>query len=230
MIKYVLVQVAQEELEHGSQQISTSRISVITGVHRKDVSRITSSQGEYQRPGNLIAKVMTQWQCDKRFTSSSGKPRVLGCEGKDSEFAELVAAVNGKDVSSYSVLFEMERSGIVEHRGKKVKLLGRDFVQSKNVEEGLALLAADSEDLISSVEQNIFFSPDTPNLHLRTEFDRIPVSELPGIKKWLLREGSLFQQKVRRYISQYDLDTSGREDEGLAVGRVALGTFSVTDQ
>ena len=231
MVKVMLVQVAKEELVHQRQPVSASKISVMTGVHRKDVTRLEISGGEYQRPANPIAKIVTQWQCHPSFTTKAGKPRVLECEGKESEFAELVASVNGLDVSSYSILYELERAEFIERRGKRVKLLARDIVHREDIQAGLQVLVHDSNDLISAVEENLFTESDHKNLHLRTEFDRIPLKKLDEAKQWLLEEGSAFHKRVRSYLSTLDLDTSPSPSDTLdeATGRISLGTFSISE-
>ena len=95
------------------------------------------------------------------------------------------------------------------------------------VEGGLKLLSEDTEDLFSSVTQNIFDRPMTPNLHLKTVFDKIPESALPQIRKWLLTEGSSFHTKVRDKLSKYDLDTAGSTgSQKEPLFRVVLAAFS----
>ncbi|MCB0328663.1 MAG: hypothetical protein KDD70_03335 [Bdellovibrionales bacterium] len=232
MVKLVLVDVAKEDLERNGEAVSASKLSVVTGVHRKDVTRLERSGGEYKRPDNQIAKIMTQWQCDERFITKAGKPRVLHCEGRDSEFAELVGSVNGKDLSSYSVLFEMERLGMVERKGNSLKLKGRDYIHGDDVEAGLKVLAADANDLIAAVEENLFEEKNEKNLHLRTEFDRIPLTKLEEAKRWLLEEGSQFHKRARQYLSRLDLDLTPTEDSNQPVpcGRIAVGTFGVSEE
>ncbi len=232
MLKIVLVEVAAEELKAKRAEGSVSKLSVMTGVHRKDVTRISKSTGEFSPPSDLISKIMVQWQHDKRFCSSQGRARALSAEGRESEFAKLVESVNGGNLSAYAVLYEMERSGIVRREGKKVRLCWRDFVVSEDVTQGLALLAQDSEDLSKAVERNLYERPDTLNLHLKTEFNNIRQDRLDQVKAWLLEQGSLFHKKVREYLTQHDCDlTPPKQGEKVrAGGRVALGAFSVVEK
>jgi hypothetical protein len=245
MLKGVLVQTAREELqlsegeEHGP---SISRISLATGVHRKDVTRLERTSLEYRHPENVISKVMAQWQCDPRFTTKAGKPRLLSAHGQESEFAQLVKSVTGGNLNSYSVLFEMERAGILEKKGQNVKLLGRDLIHSEDVQAGLSVMAADANDLVAAVEKNLFENPNISHLHLRTEFDKIPLKDIERAREWILQEGSRFHKRVRKFLSSLDLDTiqGGNprveakesvplrtiESGAVSVGRVSVGTFS----
>ena len=69
----------------------------------------------------MISRVVAQWENDRRFLTQAGKPRVLSCDEDDSEFSELVRLVS-KDLHPGTVLFELERSGIVERSKRGVRL------------------------------------------------------------------------------------------------------------
>ncbi len=230
LLKQVFVEVGREELAQKNQEISGSRISVMTGVHRKDVARIQSEGAELKQPENIISKIMVQWQHDKEFTTKAGKPRVLTAVGSKSEFAKLVESVNGNNVSPYTVLFEMERLGIVKKKGGRVTLEWRDYISSESEAEGLQMLVEDSQDLISAVTENIYEASETNNLHLKTEYDKIPVSQVPIIRKWLIEEGSRFHLKVKRFLAKYDADFNKNicinDGEEESYVRAAMGTFS----
>jgi len=206
MAKIAFIQVAQEDLKRLNHEVSMSRLTAVTGVHRKDATRISRSGGAFEPPDNLLSRIMVQWQHDKRFTTKEGKPGVLSAEGRESEFAQLVESVNGGNLSAYAVLYEMERIGAVQRDGNRVKLCWRDFVIEDNVEHGLGLLAGDTNDLAGAVEENIFDRPAVPNLHLKTEFDNIEARKIPEIRGWLLEQGSLFHKRAREYLSQFDCD------------------------
>lgn len=221
----------QEALQQVGDKASLSRISAMTGVHRKDVTRLVREPSPPKERVNLFARIMTHWQHSEPFRTVRGQPRVLTCEGRDSEFAQLVRDVTGGDLSTYSILHEMERRGIVTRDKSKVRLVWKDFVVSGDVAEGLNLLAEDSSDLAAAVSENLFASDKLPikNLHLRTEFDKVDPARLPEIREWLLREGSYFHARVREYLSKCDRDSNPDcNTTGQAV-RISVGAFSYVE-
>lgn len=229
LLKEVFVESAKVELQKSGGSPSVSRLSVMTGVHRKDVTRLERVGAVGGNAANLIARVMVQWQHDQRFSTKGGKPRALTVEGRDSEFAELVRSVNGEDVSPYAVLHEMERLGAVEHDPKGLKLVWRDFVSGENVRSGLAMLASDTVDLGRAVEENLFNPLNSDrNLHLKTEFDNIVPEAASEIRAWILHEGSLFHRRVRDFLARYDRDITPALQSSGGRCRVVLGTFSLT--
>lgn len=223
LMKITFVQVAAEELEQDQERSSVSRISAMTGVHRKDVTRIQESEEPFRPSESIIAKVMGHWQTAHHFTTKNGKPRVLSIEGRHSEFAKLVESVNGGNLSAYAVLFEMERIGIVERTETGAKLIWRDYAPAPAVEEALTMLSEDTEDLFTAVDENVFHRSDIPNLHLKTEFDEIPERAIPQIRQWLLEEGSKFHARARSFLAQFDRRSRSKSEKKY---RVAYGSFS----
>ncbi len=226
-VKIVFVDLAAEELERGQHEISISKINLITGLHRRDVTRLYQFATTKEQDTGLVTRVIGQWQSDKRFRAKSGKgARLLSYEGAESEFALLIATVS-KELNAYTVLFEMERIGAVEKSKKGLKLITRAFLPPKgDLKESINLLAKDCEDLMSAVESNLNDDLKIKNLHLKTEYDNIPESCLPKIRSWVLKEGSAFHEKVRGFISTFDRDIN---PEVVGCGprrRIAVGTFS----
>lgn len=229
IFKHVLVEVAQEELQRSNHPYSDSKVTAMTGVHRKDVRRIERSGGKFTPPQNAIAKIMVQWQHDPNFTTKSGKPRVLSTEGKDSEFAKLCAAVDGANLNAYTILFEMERIGIVEKTSGSAKLIWKDYAPGTSMKEGLTMLGEDMEDMASAVVENVTTTPETPHLHLKTEFDKIDPEKLPEIKRWILEEGSAFHHRARKFLAKYDSDLTPPTHPHKNTARIVLGAFSFAE-
>ncbi|MCO6430852.1 MAG: hypothetical protein J5J00_08320 [Deltaproteobacteria bacterium] len=224
-LKFVLISVAKEELEAGGEKPNVSKLSIMTGMHRRDVMRILASDEIPDRPAGLTSRIIGQWEQDSRFTTKAGVPRVLTVDGEDSEFAELVKLVS-KDLHPGTILHELERLGVVEHVRGGVRVKARYESARGDPEKGYQILGADLADLINAADENVFGSAETPNLHARTEYDNIFVDDLPKIREWLLKEGSAFHQKARNYLSRFDKDINPhiKKDGG---ARVVLGTYSL---
>lgn len=225
VLKVTMVRVANEDLTKQKSEQSLSRVSVMTGVHRKDVTRISRSDTPIAPKANLVGKLIVQWQHDPRFRNAAGKARVLSAQGKESEFAKLVQSVNGNNLNPYTVLSELLRNGIVEKSAKGVRLASRLYLVETGKEEGLDMLAGDAEDLISAVEENLFLSNQVKNLHLKTEFDNVVEEALPTVRQWLLDRGSEFHREVRNFISKFDRDLNPECKGGGKRVRVVFGTF-----
>ncbi len=232
--KIIMVQIASEELTRAGSEPNISRLSVATGLRRREVTRLQKSEENIPKTDrSVLTKVIGQWLQDKRFSNRSGKPKELTISGDSNEFSKLVDIIT-KDVKPGAVLSELERVGAIEYVQKGdtilgIRLLDTAYVPRKKPEEGFSMLSADAEDLMLAVEENVFKSPKYKNLHATTEFDNIPKKYDTEIKQWMLKEGVTFHNRVRKYLSKFDLDFKDKNDSNdkrQSKIRVVLGTFS----
>ena len=227
VLKKVLVIAAREELTKRGEKGSVSRVAVMTGLQRRDVMRIDEMPEVVPETGDLLTKVIGHWQQSPKFTTQAGKPRVLTYEGAESEFVQLVRSVS-QDLNSYTVLFELERIGAIAKSPRGVRLTRRAYEPGQELEEGLRLLARDSNYFIQGVEENLFDNPATPNLHISTEYDNVCIEDVPKIRYWFLEQGALFHAKARRFISQFDKDLNPKLYKKEGGAKVVFGSFSMT--
>ncbi len=223
--KRAFIDVAEQELADLEVKVNTTRISAMTGMNRNDVSALRDSGDEIpDRPLNVLGRVISRWQKDKRFLSKSGRPKVLACGGEYSEFAKLVK-LESQHAHASSTLFELERIGAVERTEKGAQLKVTEYL-AESVDEAVSLLARDLDALFGAVEQNIRLGKGTA-LHLHTEYDNVRMAALPDIRKWVREEGKAFHKRIREHLAQYDLDVSplDAESEEQGGGKVVVGAF-----
>lgn len=224
--KAALVGEAKRELSLSGAAVSASKLSIMTGVHRQDINRLSGNAPQEKVSENLTSRILGHWQSNKRFQTPGGKAKTLTVEGRDSEFWQLVTSVSA-DLNPYTVLYELERIGAVKRTRDGLKLASRVYIPRGNVEKGFSLLQGDTNDLISAVEENVFASENVPNLHIKTEYDNIVPSAVPEIRTWLIKEGSAFHQRARSFLSRFDRDLNpALKSEAAPAVRVALGAFS----
>lgn len=222
-LKTVFVEQARSEITRTNKKASVSKISVVTGLQRRDVLRLTKSEARAEPPLSLASRVIGQWEQDARFRSASGAPRVLAYEGEHNEFKQLVASVS-QDLNYCTILFELERVGAVSKTKTGVKLNRKTLDLKDDAAQGLQLLAQDSDDLMTSVLENLFHRAEIPQLHARTEYDNVAVEALPELRAKILQEGAEFHRRMRDYLSQFDHDINPAQ-KGRAGARVVIGTF-----
>ena len=228
IIRSLLIELAVEELRASGEKVNVSRLSVLTGMSRREVTRIYRDDEPVTSPPMLVQRVSNRWQQHPNFLTKAKKPRVLTYKGEDSEFAALVRMVS-TDVKPGTMLSQLERLGMVEKTKHGLKLKEQVEFFTKDPRKGLELLSKDASTLIQAGEENLFRPRDTRNLHLHTEFDNIYHEDVPAIRQWIFERGQLFHRHVRDYLSNFDKDVSG--DQGKAAGaKVIVGAFSWTEE
>ncbi|MBD0270987.1 MAG: hypothetical protein ICV73_03570 [Acetobacteraceae bacterium] len=159
VLKESLVEVASRDFRLGDREPSDSRVSLVTGVHRKDVRAIRERSHPVSTPraGNLAATVVGRWLGSPDHLDADGRPRPLPRPAFDA----LVAGVS-KDVRPRTVLDELLRLGLVEAgEGDEVRLLADAFVPAKGGgEELLAYFERNLHDHVAAAAGNLLAGPD----------------------------------------------------------------------
>ncbi|MGI9303635.1 MAG: DUF6502 family protein, partial [Gammaproteobacteria bacterium] len=114
--KRIYVEVAETDFPVEGRQQSASRISVLTGVHRREVARLKKlppvEEEAVSENANRAVRVISGWLRDERYHDTKGDPDSLPLEG-DRSFGELVKQYSG-DIPLRAVADELLRVGAVE--------------------------------------------------------------------------------------------------------------------
>lgn len=224
----LFVEEATRALGESEEAPNVSRVAAITGIHRREVTRLLKGGVPTEREPPLLRKVLGRWQSHPDYRK--GKlPRPLLCEGSESEFAQLVREVS-QDLNPYTVLFELERAELVERVDGKVKLLRQVYIPIGDRSQGFELLAYDIEDLITTVEHNTIGKPEYPEVHIKTHYDNITPEALPRIRAWFKEKGLALHAEARAFLSRFDLDLNPQLKGKRGGMRVGIGSFSFTNE
>ncbi len=229
LLKAVYLDVAERELRRNGKEPNVSKLSVMTGVHRRDATRLFRDKSDLHLPGDLVTRVIGQWKHSARFQSASGRPRSLSFEGVESDFCLLVRSVSA-DVAPYTVLHELERRKLIRKSRSRVALRKARFIAATgDWRAGFEMIGEDVRDLISAAEENISGRTPKKNLHLKTEFDNVPASAEAEVRAWLLAEGCRIHERVESYLAKHDRDAKPKKSRPGKRLRVAFGSFSFVE-
>jgi len=162
LLKRALLEAAQQTAAaEGFGPAPVSRLSVITGIHRKDVKRLAGQPASApQRTGPThAAALFTRWLADPAWRGADGAPLALprrsGADGAPS-FEQLARGIT-TDVHPRTLLDELLRLGLVEVDADtdRVRLHGDAFVPARRIEELLAFAGANVGDHLSAAHANI---------------------------------------------------------------------------
>jgi hypothetical protein len=133
MLKQVYVEVAADSFHLEGKPMTDSRISMLTGVHRKDVRMLRERGVPATAPPapGVGATVIGRWLGDPRYALPDGRPRPLprSAAKEEASFNGLVHEVSA-DVRPRTVLDELVRQGLVQidEAEDRVTLLVEAFV------------------------------------------------------------------------------------------------------
>lgn len=160
LLKRVYLQVAEEELARGSGRVTASRLSVSTGLHRKDIRRLRGPAPHFDPPSSvsLGARLIARWTAEPPYRDARGRPRALPRVGGDAEsasFESLVASIS-TDVRPRAVLDEWLRLGLVEIDAEdRVALRTEAFVPRAGFDEKAHFLGRNVADHLATAAHNL---------------------------------------------------------------------------
>lgn len=162
LLKALFVEVADKEFRIDAKPPTDSRISLMTAVHRKDVSRLRqaldTSAETVPSVVSLGAQLVAVWLGSHRYLDEDGRPRPLPrfvSEGGELSFEALVASVNS-DIRSRVVLDEWLRLGVVcFDEQRHVCLNAEAFVPAEGFDEKAFYLGHNLHDHAAAATHNL---------------------------------------------------------------------------
>ncbi len=227
LAKHVYVKMAMEEFGLPNRKQTASRVSIITGLTRKEVSRIQGlseiENEETIERYNRAARVVSGWVRDSRFLDSSGQPAVLPVEGSGVSFSELVRHFSG-DMPVRAVLDELDRVGVIDHLPDgRIRLLSRAYIPVTGEVDKLGILGTDVRDLICTIDNNITREADQRLLQRKVSYDNLPDDIIPEFRKLSAQKGQSLLEELDDWLSQHDRDNNpsvggtGRHRAGIGI-------------
>ena len=161
LLKRVFVEVAERDFRLEGKEATDSRISLLTGVHRKDVRRLRDLPlGDSELPPkiSLGAQVVATWITNPRWLDGNGHPLPLprsSRQGGESSFESLFASIN-RDIRPRSVLDEWLRLGVVSlSENDEVVLNQSAFIPQHDADDKLAYFALNVGDHAAAATDNV---------------------------------------------------------------------------
>ncbi len=227
-IKQVFLEQASQELTRLGVKQTDSALSLLSGLHRKDVRALIPvlqdlivSGGDHPREllgkPTLPSQIMTRWL-------ASGWQDKLPLTGTGRSFEVLVRQVS-TDVHPRSILNELERLGMVEAIDDHVHLIRDAFVPDPTMVEAGNLLAGSTADHLAAGVHNLSGTDEHKFLEQSVFADGLSkesIAELEHLAKalWLQVMSTLIEAAVP--LSDKDEPNGGDQ-------RIRVGMFCYTE-
>lgn len=214
IVKRAYVAAAEKDFNVPNRKLSVSRVAVLTGMTRKEASRLMRDDPDralgdrIRKQVNRAARVVTAWVEDETYHDEPGEPASLPfeSEGEQPSFSSLVAR-HGADVGARAVLDELLRVGAVGERGDgRLYLIDRVYIPNSDEGAKLDILGTDVADLVSSIDHNLEPENPTPFFQRKVAYDNLPAKYLPQLRALLARKGQSLLEELNADMSANDLD------------------------
>jgi len=218
-LRELVVEVADEDFALAGRRQTDSRISLITGINRKEVRRIRSQTPQPERPPsfgrNQAAGLISRWRADSRATDRAGRPKPIPYKAnRGPSFVQLVGQVTA-DLPARAILDELVRTGAAELRADGWVVLKSDaYVPKLGRAEKLAMLREDPADLIETMLRNIFEEVREPLLQRRVSYDNIGADGVAKLRRRVRSTAETFLRGIDKLFVKYDRDRNPKAPAG----------------
>ena len=226
--KWVYVDTAANEFGIASRKQTISRISVITGLSRKEVKRVK----EKTRPAdtaiaeqyNRAARVITAWRRERSYADRKGSPLDLPIAGDGPTFAGLVRRFSG-DLPYRAVLDELVNAGAVEiTQNDQVRLLSDSYLSGNDDKVKLHILGTDAGSLIETIDHNLQADKLQRLFQRKVQYDNLPGQALPVFQTIAAESAQSLLEDLDRWLARHDRDTNPKS-QGTGRHRAGLGIY-----
>lgn len=158
LLKAALVREALKCPTDSAAKLTDSKISVMTGIHRKDVKRLKSNGGTPPlRRVPVTTQVVGAWLSDQGLRGQDGRPRPIARKKRgdtERDFEDLVTSVS-KDVRPRVVLEELlERKVVGLTADDRVELFADRLLQNQDDATLASFLGMNIHDHLSAAVSN----------------------------------------------------------------------------
>jgi Family of unknown function (DUF6502) len=225
-LKYIFIETAVREFNLPGKAMNDSRISVITGVHRKDVKRLRAvilKNPTMAEPKNinLGSKIISTWLSNPLYMRDD-KPKSIARlkkEGGNVSFEALAELVT-KDVRARAALDELLRVGAVSiDADDMVTLITDAFIPAKGEDEKAYYMGLGVGDHTSAAVHNVL-NCQPPSFDRVVHYKGLSSVSIQEIEQLSRAQGSQLLQAINKKAEKLPAtaDTSDSKSKRFTLG------------
>jgi len=218
LVKRAYVESARTDFGVPGRKLTISRVAVLTGLTRKEASRLMQEEESGPEPGarrriNRAARVVTAWIDDPTYRDGRGGPASLPFESESGPSFSSLVADHGADVTPRAVLDELLRVGAVDRlKDGRLRLVERAYIPQADEAGKLEILGTDVADLVASIEHNLDPEGGKPFFQRKVAYDNLPGDYLSRLRALLERKGQRLLEELNEDMARHDRDVVGESD------------------
>ncbi|OZG75309.1 hypothetical protein BTA51_02680 [Hahella sp. CCB-MM4] len=222
------IDAAAEDLALPDRKQSISRVSVLTGINRKEIARLQKEPNPAETGQaadvNRAYRVVNGWLQDDRY-QQDGQPATLQIEGDSPSFSDLVRRYSG-DVPWRAVLDELLRLGQVERQDNEVQLVTQGYIPQEDLEEKFQIMGRAASDIMATFGHNLSHTPPDTRVQRTVAYTNLPEDVMDIIRQRSKEEAEEFLQKTNKWLSRVDAqNTSDQEPTTSRNYRAGIGLY-----
>lgn len=232
LLKGVYLDVARRDLRAAGERATDSRLSMLTGVHRKDTRRLRDevhpTLNSPQRPASLGAQIIATWMSLPNFSDEQGEPyplHRLATQGEPS-FETLVNVVGKQDLRARSVLDEWLRVGLASlDTEDRVHLHRHAYIPAQDFEEKAFFFGRNLHDHLAAAAQNLG-SEKPPHFERSVYYNNLRPESVARLRAVVDEHAMALLKQLNRKARELQRHDAGDAE---AKERFTLGVYFYTE-
>ena len=229
--KSSFVEAATDEYGINGRPTNISRVSILTGISRKEIKRQRDLLQQETPVGKGkttdATRVLSGWHQDPDYLDADSNPQQIPETGPAPSFATLCQRYGG-DIATQTMLKELVKTHAVNRTGDgNVVAISRFYRPAVHDEENLRWAVSLTKDLVETMNNNVFLD-DTrvARFGRKADNERIPRSAVPEFRQYLADRGQAFLEEIDDWLTAHvKSDGSATKD----CVRIGVGMFAIED-
>jgi hypothetical protein len=231
LVRSTYVKVAEEEFTLPSKPQTDSRISLLTGIHRREISRLRNEHPAkiaLPQHASMSALLLTIWSGHPEYLDEQSSPiplpRLAGKNG-GSSFESMVRSVS-KDFRARVVLDEWLRQGLVTlDKEDRVHLVPDAFIQPQGIEEKVFYFGQNIHDHLAATVHNLT-GGEPPLLERCVYYDKLSAASIRELADYSRAAGMKALHAVNKRAAELQQRDQGKPD---AIHRFNFGIYNFSE-
>lgn len=229
--KSVFVESATEEYGIKGRPTNVSRVSILTGISRKEVKRQRSLLGN-EAPiaaGKTTdaTRVLSGWHQDPVYLDGTSTPILLAEHGPAPSFETLCGKYGG-DIAPTTLLKELLTTETVEKtKNGKLHVLRRYYQPAVRDDENLIFASQRIKELIETMNNNVFPSENRPpRFGGYAANDSMTPEIIPQFREFLDKRGQSFLEEIDDWLTKHAPSEESGSNNHVRIG---IGLYAIEE-
>ena len=231
LVRQTYVEIADSDYVIDDQEMTVSRVAILTGLSRKEVVRLRQLLDDdttsMKQAPNRAQRVVQGWMHDKEFLDKKNNPKVLPVKGDKGSFVELVKRYSG-DITYGAILEELNRIGVTSQPEKgMVELIETTYIPNEDNLEQVRILSMCVADLFNAGVSNITSDADEKRFQRQVTYNLMDKDSADEFRVYSTEKALALIDDLNRFLAKKRAKV-GKKTRGKSM-RIGMGIYHVEE-